>query len=513
MQITKQADIVVVGAGAGGLCAAITARQSNPDAKVLILEKLSKLGGNLPPIDPITNENGIGLFASQDDDPKLTYADPRMSTDPLTRTDANFNAAMKWSHYRTDARIVRAMIDTAEETSDWTKALITDDFKRYLCTQPKMGFGPNGPIPVPRTEEDKKTVMDGSFQDVDGYFPDLMFYTVNNDDGIEVMFDTPVKKLIKDANGAVTGVLAESKDGGTLNIEAKSVVVSTGGFYGCPELLERYLPCYDETFYEDVDMLGIAHTGDGIKMAFDAGAISDGTTCFEWVIAGGGLHNNDMFPEMIWLSKTGDRFGNEEKINLRNSVYRLPRRAWYLLHDADCFEYCINKPPEECPEIIRDLYGIDMVKRQRARLRDDARQRAEKGELAVCNTLEEAAAFIGCDPEALKKTVGNYNSYCDKGHDDEFVKNPKYLKPIKTAPFYVWKEKLKTVVTHGPIKVNRDMQLLTKDDVPIPGCYYAGLDIGGIDSDSYASSVACHSTLWSLASGRIAGKNAALYAK
>jgi aspartate oxidase len=99
--------------------------------------------------------------------------------------------------------------------------------------------------------------------------------------GIQILCDTCAQKILKDDEKTVCGVLA-GQAGKLIKVEAQVTVLATGGFLGDPVLLERYFPVYDSHFREEINIEGILHTGDGIKMALEAGAGNDGTISFEW---------------------------------------------------------------------------------------------------------------------------------------------------------------------------------------------------------------------------------------
>ncbi|MBP2642638.1 MAG: Succinate dehydrogenase/fumarate reductase, flavoprotein subunit [Firmicutes bacterium] len=476
-----QADIIIVGCGAGGMSAAIEAKD-NGAQRVIMLEKLHAPGGNciFPPM-PLAGDDGVLKMACMDDNPMLAD-DPRLSPDITTRTDANFRSAMEWNHWRGDARLIRTLINKFEGISDWLKSKMEPaDF-----------------LPDPEANRGKLAKL-------------LLRFCKNA--GVEIYCDTSAQKLVKDETGRVTGVLAQTKEGKLLQFNGKSVILSTGGFIGSEELMQKYFHSYSETIFDDMCYMGLRHTGDGIKMAFEAGAASDGTVAFEWelnrvpwlnnpVSPVTNLLNNDIHPDVVWVTKNGERFADESKLNATNSWYRLPNKTCYILLDEAMKNRIIKNGPVKMPDF---MIGLDLF----AGLDEELSAQVEKGRAKIAASWEEIAEWMGAGSEVLKATIDAYNSFCDKGHDDMFVKNPEYLTPLRTGPYYAAKSTLAMLVTRGPLKVNTKMQLLDKNDEPIPGLYAAGVDIGGTDSDTYASGVACHSVGWSLSSGRIAGENAA----
>jgi fumarate reductase flavoprotein subunit len=138
----------------------------------------------------------------------------------------------------------------------------------------------------------------------------------------------------------------------------------------------------------------------------------------------------------------------------------------------------------------------------------------EKGseEIFVADSVEELAEQIGIDPVVFKATVDEYNQSCEKGHDDLFAKDPRYLRPLKGPKFYAVKARTIFLGTLGGIKVNHRMEVMDKNGDIIPGLYAGGFDAGGMYGDSYSirkSSGA--SSAFAINSGRIAGKNALKY--
>jgi fumarate reductase flavoprotein subunit len=136
----------------------------------------------------------------------------------------------------------------------------------------------------------------------------------------------------------------------------------------------------------------------------------------------------------------------------------------------------------------------------------------DRGYAVKANTLDELAKWIGCDPDVLKATIAEYNRDCLKGYDNLLLKSASNLVPLNKGPYYAIKNKLAIHLTHGPLRVSSELEVVNTNHDPIPGLYAAGSDIGGVENDTYAN-VPAHSSGWALAGGRIAGENAAAYAK
>ena len=115
-------------------------------------------------------------------------------------------------------------------------------------------------------------------------------------------------------------------------------------------------------------------------------------------------------------------------------------------------------------------------------------------------TLEEAAKAAKIDGKALQETVDKFNGYVAAGVDEDFQRNPDYLKtPIGDGPYYIVEQKARYASTMGGLDVNSNLQVMNKDGKPIEGLYAAGEIIGGVmgsDSPSGANNG------WAVTSGK-----------
>lgn len=135
----------------------------------------------------------------------------------------------------------------------------------------------------------------------------------------------------------------------------------------------------------------------------------------------------------------------------------------------------------------------------------------EKGSVEVfeAGSIRELAGKIGVDPETLEQTVEQYNTFCDKGHDDLFAKDPKYLRPLRGPRFYAIRARTVCLGTMGGIKINEKCEAVDPANKVIPGLYAAGYDAGGMYGDSYPIRPSSGlSAGFAINSGRIAGRNA-----
>ena len=122
---------------------------------------------------------------------------------------------------------------------------------------------------------------------------------------------------------------------------------------------------------------------------------------------------------------------------------------------------------------------------------------------------KEIGRWIRADPKTLENMIGKNNGFCDRGHDDMFYKDRRYLQPLRTPPYYALKCHQAFHGTIGGIKINHHMEVLNQQGTPIPGLYAVGNDTGGWESDTYCYLLTGTAFAFAINPGRIAGENAA----
>ena len=466
-----QANLVVVGGGGAGLAAAVVASQKGVN-NIILLEARRTIGGN--------SVFAGGLFA-----PKRR---PQKRSDINPLSDELFKKAMSYAHWKTNPRLVRALIDKSQDITQW---LEEKGLKFEWITDPHLGQ-----LSV-RTSGTTKTGAEV-----------VKALTKNCEDlGVQILRQNKAKKLLISEESKVIGVLAEAK-GKEVRIISKSVIIATGGFAGNKELLKRYCPFYSE---DGIYLKGLPHQGDGLLIASEAGAATDGMIMLEISphMFLGTSHLSIFFrrPKVIWVNRKGERFTDETVIfsfpETSNSIYRQPDKTAYILFDENIKQNIIkeelNSQEEQTVDKGSWTSGVDK----------DLRLYAEKRIVKISDSWDEIAKWIGSDLEVLKTTIDKYNTDCDNGYDDIFVKNRKYLLPLRTPPYYAIKNKLSLLVTHGGLKINHNMEVLDNQGDSIQGLYAAGNDTGDVDSDSYNITLPGHSFGFAINTGRIAGESAA----
>jgi len=469
-----QTDVVVIGAGGTGLAAAVAAAEKG--AKVVVLEKANAPGGN--------SARAVGFFAAE------SPAQKRMRID--APRDVLFKMAMDFAHWKINPQIIRAFVDKSGDTARWLeeKGLVIDRIPAFVPNQ------------VIRTEHD--AVKGGS---------DVVKILIESCEGLGVRLlrQTAARKIILNAAGEVGGVLAANKEQ-EFQITARSVIIATGGYAANKEMLKKYSPFYTE----DIRYHGLPHTGDGILMAMEIGAATEGLGQLRMLgpmFDGSRRHVGMVYnqPQTIWVNKRGERYIDEtmafNHFESVNAVLQQPDKVSYTLFDERIKNNIIKEGPVRvAQEGFYGRMGTDL-----ADLAQGLQKEADEGTVKISGLWEEIAGWIGAEPKVLKSTVEEYNSGCDRGYDGIMAKDRRYLVPLRTPPFYAMKGHPSITTTQGGIKINHHMEVLDKQDSPIPGLYAGGDTTGGWESDTYNVNLSGSGLGFALNSGRIAGENAAQY--
>lgn len=465
-------DIVIVGGGGAGMAAAVQAAEKG--TKVTLLEKRNAVGGN--------TAMAHGFFAAESPVQKRMMIDaPR---------DELFKLAMDYHHWTINPKLVRAFINKSGDTARWLEEkglnidLLPSLHPKYLYRTFHMTFSPTG-----------NTVIK------------LLSKHCENQ-GVSVFLKSAVKQILTDDEGQVKGVLAETKKG-SIRVEAKSVIITSGGYGGNESLLKKHCLNYgEETKYFGLKEL----TGDGLLMAVDIGASTEGLGLPHYwgghYTGANVLNLINQRPETIWVNKHGERYCDENilfDMGLRGNVFdRQPGKVSYTLFDEQMKKKWIAE----------GVVGAQVALRWSppdttwASIMEKLPQEADKGNLKIADSLEGIAKWMGASPAALKATIDDYNADCDLGYDAVLLKDRRYLEPLRTPPYYAVKFHQTLLDTMGGIKTNNKMEVLDHQDNPIPGLYAAGVCVGGYTSASYCYMLSGTMFGFALNSGRIAAENA-----
>lgn len=467
-------DIVIIGCGGAGLPAALTAHERGRN--VVVLEKRSVVGGNALLAE--------GFFAAE------SPAQKRLLIE--AKKDVLFKMALDYAHYKINPKILRVFINRSGDTVRWIEE------KGIKFNQ----IAPFYPNQVPLV-----------WHIVEGHGATLVkiFENECKEKAIPLLRKKRAKRILIDDEGRVRGVKVEAEEG-EFDIEAKGVIIATGGFAANRELIKKYCPNKVENF-EDSGVLGME--GDGLIMAMELGADTDGLGNLmmvgpapfpkNWTIEGVAGE-----PYCIWINKKGERFIDEcvtfNVFEAINAILRQKEAICYALLDYKIKNAIIEQG------LIRGCGEMFVPRGKKLNeLDEEFKKQVDKGGAFVSESLEEISQWIGVPPIVLKKTVDEYNECCDRGYDEIFIKDRQYLQALRNPPFYAIKFSGAYLVTTGGIKINEKMEVLDKEGDPIPGLYAVGSDTGGWESDTYCAVLPGSAFSFAMNSGRIAAENASDY--
>ncbi len=471
------ADVVVVGAGAGGTVAAVGAVEGG--LKTVLLEKNAVPGGNGNYME--------GSYAVESSVQKAAGV-------KLTAQDS-FNEMMNYHHWKSNAPLVRRFVDESKYTIDWIEA----HGVKFLNVDTMWA-----------EKREAKNLTWHIYPGKHGSSLISAMTKIFQEKGGTLLTNTPGKELLM-KDGRVDGVVAYNKDGDKITIHAKNVIMATGGYLENDEMVKKYgaIPATPNG--------SLGHTGDGITMAMSAGAVPDGMGLIIYngafmPVKGEALcegHNGQLralFRQgLLNVNHVGDRFFNEEKTRewpFSSNAIQRQGGVVYVVFDADT----ANELKTSGYLVQCGLY----IKAGTPANKFDAliKENEGKGNVFVGNTIEEVAKKAGMDPKKLAHTARMMTEFTKKGHDDQFGKDPKFLRKVEKGPFYIVRGTLHALASGNGVKVTEFMEVVDKNDRVIPGLYAIGHDAGGFYGDSYDLKVGEGSaSSFAVNGGRIAVKN------
>ncbi|MBN1831099.1 MAG: FAD-dependent oxidoreductase [Deltaproteobacteria bacterium] len=473
-----ETDVVVVGSGISGLAAGLTAAEGG--AKVVIFEKQRSLGGSSNFLQ--------GTFAVESEMQRERYI-------CYTRDEA-FKNLMDYSHWRANAHLVRAIVNESGPTISWLQRMGVE-FTDATVNMPD----------APSTYH----VIKG-----EGAAMIKALASAAKEREVDIRLGARVQRLLK-AGGKITGIISEGNHE-EIEMTSKVVIIASGGYANNREWIKKYAG-YDL----DVNITPVGNvdkSGDGIRMAWEAGAAEEGMGVLELFRAGPlgpdfPMKNQIEFvtcqPD-LWVNPRGERFCDEGisfyDSEVGNANARFKQGYTFSIFDDSVIERLLERGVDR-GVAVENPPGTKPVK-----VRAELNAALERGSTDVfaADSLEELAKKIDIEPDILKATIEEYNRFCDKGHDELFAKNPEYLWPIKVPKFYAVKVRTVFLGTLGGIKINERTEVIDKKGNVMQGLYAVGYDAAGMWGDSYCFRAASGSSSGFAAnSGRIAGKNALKY--
>lgn len=493
---TVDADVVVVGAGGAGMTAAITA--AGEGKSVVILESQSMVGGNSVRATGGMNagktvyqdENEFGESAGVEKTLKTAaekYADNETIT-ALAKT-----VSEQWAAYQAnptgyfdsvelmeldtmiggkginDPELVETLCANSADAIDWL-----DEHGITLHNVSSFGGASVKRIHRPVNAEGK-TVSVGS------YMIPLLQENCEKA-GVKMMLDTTATEILTDANGAAVGVKATGASGETVTVNAKAVVLATGGFGANLDMVVKYKP--ELKGFMTTNAPGIQ--GQGIEMAQAIGAATvdmDQIQIHPTVEANTaaliteGLRGDGA----ILINAEGKRFIDE--VGTRDVV-----SAAEIAQTGSYSWLVVDQAMVDASSVIQGYI--------------------KKGYTVTGETYEELGKAMGVDAAAFAETMDKWNGYVEAKNDPDFGRTS-FANPLNTAPYYAVKVTAGVHHTMGGLKINANTEVLNEKGEVIPGLFAAGEVTGGVHgANRLGGNAVADFTVF----GRIAGAAASDYA-
>ena len=493
---TVDADVVVVGAGGAGMTAAITAAAEGKS--VVILESQSMVGGNSVRATGGMNagktvyqdENEFGESAGVEKTLKTAaekYADNETIT-ALAKT-----VSEQWAAYQAnptgyfdsvelmeldtmiggkginDPELVETLCANSADAIDWL-----DEHGITLHNVSSFGGASVKRIHRPVNAEGK-TVSVGS------YMIPLLEENCKKA-GVQILLNTTANEILTDANGAAAGIKATGSTGETVTVNAKAVVLTTGGFGANLDMVVKYKP--ELKGFMTTNAAGIQ--GQGIEMAEAIGAATvdmDQIQIHPTVEANTaaliteGLRGDGA----ILINEEGQRFIDE--VGTRDVV-----SAAEIAQTGSYSWLVVDQAMADASSVIQGYI--------------------KKGYTVTGATYEELGKAMGVDAAAFAETMEKWNGYVEAKNDPDFGRTS-FANPLNTAPYYAVKVTAGVHHTMGGLKINANTEVLNEKGEVIPGLFAAGEVTGGVHgANRLGGNAVADFTVF----GRIAGAAASDYA-
>jgi fumarate reductase flavoprotein subunit len=447
---TLETDVLVVGGGFSGLCAAVSAAQNG--AKVLVLERQAYVGGNSLLSTAIIHMGGTDIqkAAGIEDTPQAYERDI-------------MEAGRKDGGERDQVQ-VHMIAERGNDTLKWLMGLgVTFDTKVSAGMGSPVARAHNG---LPNTAAVINTVYEAALRA-----------------GARVMLETTATDINIDASGKVTGVNARSVKGENYVVKAENIILAAGGFLADPALIKRFYGL------DDLNYVGVP----GVRGEMTVQAIDKlGADTFDIEVPqfSPSTHRaTNTAVTSTMLSKGGILVNNRAQRYVdETSGYTPAARATFAL----------NQPKNEVIEIFDEhTHELNRTKTE---------EYIELGITVQSDTIEGLAKLVELDPAALKKTIDEYNAAV-RGAPDVFGRKI-FAEPIDKPPFYAMRVTPGASQSGGGIRTDSRCRILKKDGSFVANVYAVGEMVGGLRSFGYAGGDSlAHCAVSGLLAGGEAAKN------
>ena len=491
--VSYDADVVVIGAGGAGMTAAMTAADAGQ--KVVILESQAMVGGNSARATGGMNAAKT-VYQDENEFDQAAGVEKTLATaaekyaDNETITALAKTVSEQWAAYQAnptgyfdsvelmeldtmvggkginDPELVETLCEGTADAIDWL-----DENGITLHNVSSFGGASVKRIHRPVNEE-------GKVVSVGAYMIPLLQENCEKR-GIDIVLNTTVDTILTDANGAAVGVSGTDKDGNTVVVNAKSVILATGGFGANLDMVTQYKP--ELAGFMTTNAAGAQ--GQGIEMATAIGA---GTVDMDQIQIHPTVEANTaaLITEglrgdgAILVNANGERFVDE--VGTRDVV-----SAAEIAQPGSYSWLIVDQAMADASSVIQGYI--------------------KKGYTKTGATYEELAKELDVDPAAFANTMETWNSYVEAKNDPDFGRTS-FANPLNNGPYYAIKVTAGVHHTMGGVTINSATEVLKEDGTVIPGLFAAGEVTGGVHGANRLGGTAVADFV---VFGRIAGESAA----
>ena len=485
---TVDTDILIVGAGNGGMFAAAYAAANGLNFRVI--------------------EQNANVQDTRHWYGAVDSAAAKEAGEPATDKAKLLSEISRYASGKCDQRVVKTWINESAAMHDFMRSILEDKYG-WVCD---FTSGSEAAWPAENAEHNTDylyPVQEHNYmasESASGTPRNELLLQYIQELGYDVDFKTSLAKLEKNSDGRITGVIAQStEDDHFIRYNAnQGVLLACGGFPGNPYMMEQLDPL--GTSVTTACSYSPSDKGYGIRAAMWAGANLDKEAApmlFDRGIVApgvdGGYVDSDTafggkaFPGTIRqynpgtqpflkVNRNGERFANESS-PYNDIVYAAahqPGRVYAQICDANILEDAKRFHTIGCSAQTRNG-GEKYIQGKM----DEA---IEAGALFKCDTLDELAdkmGFTGAAKDTFLATVERYNELYDKQNDEDFGKPAYRLSAIRTAPFYGCWLGASLLTTEQGIAINEKGQALDNDNKPMPGLYITGDMSGSFFANNY----------------------------
>ena len=485
---TVDTDILIVGAGNGGMFAAAYAAANGLNFRVI--------------------EQNANVQDTRHWYGAVDSAAAKEAGDPATDKAKLLSEISRYASGKCDQRVVKTWINESAAMHDFMRSILEDKYG-WVCD---FTSGSEAAWPAENAEHNTDylyPVQEHNYmasESASGLPRNELLLQYIQELGYDVDFKTSLAKLEKNSDGRITGIIAQStEDDHFIRYNAnKGVLLACGGFPGNPYMMEQLDPL--GTSVTTACSYSPADKGYGIRAAVWAGANLDKEAApmlFDRGIVAPGVDagyvdsdsafGGKAFPGKIRqynpgtqpflkVNRNGERFANES-CPYNDIVYAAahqPGRVYAQICDANILEDAKRFHTIGCSAQTRNG-GEKYIQGKM----DEA---IEAGALFKCDTLDELAdkmGFTGAAKDTFLATVERYNELYDKQNDEDFGKPAYRLSAIRTAPFYGCWLGASLLTTEQGIAINEKGQALDTNNQPMEGLYITGDMSGSFFANNY----------------------------